>query len=234
MRLSLFIPCFLDQAAPRVAEAVVRLLTLLKVAWSYPGDQTCCGQFALTGGDQPTARRLMRHFFRVFGDAPLVLCPSASCTYTVRHHYPRLAETPGERRAAQRLAACTFELSEWLAAQGPLPWTPPFCGALVLHRSCKARRLGALPGASRLLAQAPELRLLEVSPYFSCCGFGGAFRLLQPDLSRTIGEAYLEAAAAAGASGLVSLDASCLLHLQGLTPPTPGFAFHHLAEVLLP
>lgn len=234
MPLALFIPCFLDQAAPQVAEAVVELLRLLKVAWRYPEEQTCCGQFALTGGDEPTARRLMRHFFRVFGDAPLVLCPSASCTYTVRHLYPRLAESPDERRAAQRLAARTFELSEWLAARGSLPWTPAFAGSLALHRSCKARELGALPGAARVLAQAPGLQLLEISPYYSCCGFGGAFSVLQPELSRIIGETYLKAAAATGATGLISLDASCLMHLQGLPPPAPGFSYHYLAEVLLP
>ena len=37
-----------------------------------------------------------------------------------------------------------------------------------------------------------------------------------PDLARAIGQAYLEAVIATGATGLVSLDASCFLHLRGV------------------
>ena len=92
MGLKLFIPCFLDQCAPQVASAVAGLLARLGVAGHYPADQTCCGQFAWTVGDPATARRLMRHFLRVFAGAETILCPSASCTYMVRHCYPQLAE----------------------------------------------------------------------------------------------------------------------------------------------
>jgi L-lactate dehydrogenase complex protein LldE len=75
--------------------------------------------------------------------------------------------------------------------------------------------------------------MLTVSPYYTCCGFGGTFSLMQPELSREIGEAYLTAVAATGASGLVSLDYSCLLHLQGLGVPAAGKVnFYYLAEIL--
>ncbi|MCX5892794.1 MAG: (Fe-S)-binding protein, partial [Deltaproteobacteria bacterium] len=201
MSLRLFIPCFLDQGAPQVAAAVAELLNRLGLAWDYPEEQTCCGQFAYTLGDPATARRLMRHFLRVFETAELIICPSASCTLLVRRHYPRLAQEPRERREAEALAARTLEFSEFLARLGPLPWTPRFDAPLVLHRSCKARQLGALPGAAQVLAQVAGLRLLEVSPYYSCCGFGGVFSVQHPDLSRKIGEAYLEAVLATGARG---------------------------------
>ena len=232
MALKLFIPCFLDQGAPRVAEAAAGLLTRLGVAWDYPEDQTCCGQFAYTLGDPDTARRLMRHFFRVFAGDETILCPSASCTLMVRRHFPELAEEGRERREAEAVAARTLELSEFLNRLGPLPWTPGFAGPLVLQRSCKARQLQALPGAGRVLSQVPGLQLLEVSPYYSCCGFGGVFSVQHPDLSREIGEAYLEAVVATGARGLVSLDYSCLLHLRGVAGAWGrDLQFFHLAEI---
>lgn len=207
----------MDQFAPRLADTVVELLARLGTPWRYPPDQTCCGQFALTLGDLATARKLMRHFLRVFGDAPAILCPSASCTLMVRQHYPQLADNPRERDEAKALAARTWELSEWLRAQGPLPWAPRFTGTLALHHSCKARQLGVLPGAEELLSQVAGLELLAPPPYFSCCGFGGAFKAQHPDLSQAIGGAYLDAIQASGAAGLVSLDSSCLLHLGGIT-----------------
>lgn len=225
----------MDQCAPQVAGAVVDLVNRLGVPWEYPTEQTCCGQFALTLGDPATAWRLMRHFLRVFEGADVILCPSASCTYTVRHHYPELAQDAGERRAATELASRVLELSEWLAHREPLPWTPRYNGSLVLHRSCKARQLGALDGVARLLSQVPGLELLTVSPYYSCCGFGGSFKVQQPQLSRQIGEAYLAAVRATGAAGMVSLDYICLLHLRALADGRAGdLRFFHLAEILAP
>jgi len=233
--LKLFIPCFMDQSAPRAAEAVARLMARLGAAWSYPRDQTCCGQFAYTLGDRATARNLMRHFLRVFEGGGTILCPSASCALMVRAHYPELAGSPRERRETEALAARVKELSEWLAARGPLPWTPRFRGALVLHRSCKARGLGVLEGAARMLSQAPGLKLLTVSPYYSCCGFGGVFSLMRRQLAENIGETYLEAVRATGAQGLVSLDYSCLLHLKEIARARgwKKMQFLHLAEVLI-
>jgi L-lactate dehydrogenase complex protein LldE len=231
--LKLFIPCFLDQCAPHVAQAVVEVLEQGSVVWEYPEDQTCCGQFAWTAGDTATARHLSRHFLRVFaGDDP-ILCPSASCTYMVRHGYPQLAADPAERHALEALASRVMELSQWLAGRPALPRTPRFKGALVLHQSCKARQLGVLPQARQVLSQVAGLELLEISPYYTCCGFGGTFSLQHPDLSREMGEAYLTAVAATGAAGLVSLDYSCLLHLQFLkVPPARNLKFFHLAEIL--
>jgi L-lactate dehydrogenase complex protein LldE len=231
--IQLFIPCFLDQCAPQVAGAVARLLERLGVAGEYPQDQTCCGQFAWTAGDPATARRLMRHFLRVFAGAETILCPSASCTYMVRHCYPQLAESLKEQRAVAAVASRIMELSEWLAQMGPWPWTPKFKGSLVLHQSCKARQLGAFSGARQVLSRVEGLELSTVSPYYTCCGFGGIFSYQHPDLSREIGEAYLAAVTATGADGLVSLDYSCLLHLQGLHAlPARDLKFYHLAEVL--
>jgi L-lactate dehydrogenase complex protein LldE len=232
-RIKLFIPCFLDQCAPQVANAVDGLLARLGVAGQYPADQTCCGQFAWTAGDSATARRLMRHFLRVFAGAETILCPSASCTYLVRHCYPQLAEGRREQRAVAGLASRVMELSEWLAGLGPLPWTPKFEGSLVLHQSCKASQLKVLAGAREVLSRVQGLKVLTISPYYTCCGFGGTFSLQHPGLSRDIGEAYLAAVTATGASGLVSLDYSCLLHLQGLgVPVARNLRFYHLAEIL--
>jgi L-lactate dehydrogenase complex protein LldE len=232
--IKLFIPCFLDQGAPEVAGAVAGLLERLEVAWEYPEDQTCCGQFAWTAGDTATARRLMRHFLRVFAGAETILCPSASCTYLVRHCYPNLAEGLEEQRAVAGLAARVMELGEWLGGWGPLPWTPRLEGSLVLHQSCKARQLGVLERAREVLSQVKGLKLLTISPYYTCCGFGGTFSLQHPGLARDMGEAYLAAVTATGAGGLVSLDYSCLLHLRGLgVAPARDLSFYHLAEVLM-
>lgn len=232
--VSLFIPCFVDQVFPHLGEAVVEILTRLGVPWHYPQEQTCCGQFALSAGDLDTGRRLARHFVQVFqGHGPIV-CPSASCVLTVRRDYPDLTGSAPARQEVLAVTSRVVELSEWLGGRGSLPWRPRFNGILALHRSCKARDLGTLPAAARLLEQVEGLSVATVSPYYSCCGFGGVFKAQHPDLARQIGEAYLDAVLATGATGLVSLDASCFLHLRGVAAAR-GFdlEFYHLAEILL-
>jgi L-lactate dehydrogenase complex protein LldE len=223
----------MDQFAPGVAAKVAALLERLGQSWEYPEQQTCCGQFALSVGDLTTARRLMLQFLQVFGEADTVVCSSASCVWMVRHHYPALARHESELAALDALAGRVWELGEWLAARGELPWTPVFHGSLVLHRSCKARQLAVLPQARAVLSRVAGLDLLEVSPYYTCCGFGGVFSLQHPELSRAISQAYLEAVQATGAAGLVSLDYSCLLHLRGVAAARGlDLQFWHLAEIL--
>ncbi len=232
--VTLFIPCFIDQFSPQVGKALVEILARTGSSPAYPEEQTCCGQFALTAGDPATGRRLARHFVRVFSGAGDIVCPSASCVLTVRREYPELTGSPAARQQIQTVTGRVYELSEWLAARGPLPWRPRFHGVLALHRSCKARELGVLPAAAQLLSQVGGLTLTTVSPYYTCCGFGGVFKAQHPDLARGIGEAYLEAVAATGATGLVSLDASCFLHLKGLAESQGlKLKFYHLAEILL-
>jgi L-lactate dehydrogenase complex protein LldE len=232
--VSLFIPCFIDQFFPEVGDALVQILERLGVQSQYPEEQTCCGQFALTVGDMPTFRRLAHHFLRVFSGEGDIVCPSASCTLTVRREYPLLVPNPTASDQVQRLTSRVFELSAWLAARGPLPWRPRFEGVYALHRSCKARELGGLENAAALLGQVEGLTVTTVSPYFTCCGFGGVFSVQHPELARAIGQAYLEAVAATGATGLISLDASCFLHLRGVAQSMGlNLDFYHLAEVLV-
>jgi len=232
--VSLFIPCFIDQFFPQVGDAVVQILARLGVPFHYPEEQTCCGQFALTVGDMGTTRRLARHFLRVFDGAGDIICPSASCTLTVRRDYPSLAGSLAIVSEIQSVTSRVFELSEWLAARGALPWRPRLEGVLALHRSCKARELGVVESAAALVRQVEGLTVTTVSPYYTCCGFGGTFAAQHPELAGAIGEAYLEAVVATGATGLISLDASCFLHLRGVAESMGlNLDFYHLAEVLV-
>ncbi len=231
---NLFIPCFIDQFFPQVGDAVVQILTRLGVRFQYPAEQTCCGQFALTVGNPGTARRLARHFLRVFTAPGDIICPSASCTLTVRRDYPLLAASPQAAPQVSRVTSRVFELSEWLAARGPLPWRPRFEGVLALHRSCKARELGVVEHAAALLDQVEGLTVTTISPYYTCCGFGGVFPAQHPELAQAIGQAYLDAVLATGATGLISLDASCFLHLRGVAQSLGlKLDFYHLAEILV-
>src|SRR3954453_20010304 len=117
MRVALFITCFNDTLFPRTGRAVVRLLERLGHTVEFPMDQTCCGQMHYNTGYQREAIPLVRRFVEVFGEAEVVVSPSASCVGMVRELYPHAAELAGDRRladAVKALAPRVFELSEFL------------------------------------------------------------------------------------------------------------------------
>ena len=59
-------------------------------------EQTCCGQMHYNTGYQREAIPLVRHFVEVFGDAEVVVSPSASCVGMVREMYPHAAALAGD------------------------------------------------------------------------------------------------------------------------------------------
>ena len=60
MKITLFIPCFIDAIYPNVGMAMVQILEKLGHTIDYPGELTCCGQPPFNSGYWPEARRL-RH-----------------------------------------------------------------------------------------------------------------------------------------------------------------------------
>src|ERR671932_2872686 len=77
VRVALFITCFNDTLFPETGRAVVELLERLGVAVDFPLEQTCCGQMHANTGYADEAVPLVRRFVRVFGDAEIVVSPSA-------------------------------------------------------------------------------------------------------------------------------------------------------------
>ena len=68
MRVALFVPCFVDVAAPHVARDAVTVLERLGCTVDYPGGQTCCGQPAWSAGATDEARVAAERLCEVFAD----------------------------------------------------------------------------------------------------------------------------------------------------------------------
>jgi L-lactate dehydrogenase complex protein LldE len=233
MTVQLFIPCYIDQFSPHVAQSLCNFLDILNISWNYPAAQTCCGQFAFNAGDWPSARRLMRHFFQVFNSSEPIICASASCVLTIRRHYPLLLETTTDATNLRRLQSQVLEFTEWLAKLLPLPFPLTWAGKIFLHNSCSAKQLNILPSLKHFLGLIQDLQLTEASHDYTCCGFGGLFSFKCSDLALAIGSAYLQAVLDSDATALVSADVGCLLHLQKITNMNKiSLPMYHLVELI--
>ena len=83
MKISLFIPCYVDQLRPDIGFAVVEVFEKLGHTIEVPASQTCCGQPALNSGYEPEAREVARHFLRTFEGCEKIVTPSGSCAAMV-------------------------------------------------------------------------------------------------------------------------------------------------------
>ena len=129
VRAALFITCMGDTLFPGTGRAVVEVLERLGHQVDFPEEQTCCGQMHANSGYQLEAVPLVRRFVHMFGDAEVVVSPSASCVGMVRDQYTdiaRLAGDPGLEREVQALLPRVVELSEFLVDRlGSRTWAPP-------------------------------------------------------------------------------------------------------------
>jgi L-lactate dehydrogenase complex protein LldE len=211
---------------------------------SYDPGQTCCGQPFLNLGRSREAAHLARAHLGRFEGAEAVVCPSASCVATVRHHFGELGL--GLDGSGRETCQRTFELGEFLVRH--LDRTN--LGARFAHRvtilpSCHGLRELSLgspserpDGGSRdttrsLLEAVEGLEITETARADECCGFGGAFSVGFPEVSARMGRDRLRRLAATGAEYVTSTDVSCLMHLGGLRA-REGFGPEpiHLAEIL--
>ncbi len=104
--------CLVNEFAPEVAFAVVRVLRRLGYEVQVPLDQTCCGQPAFNAGFQDPARAAARHTITTLErtEGPIVI-PSGSCGDMVIHQYVQLfqkddswrARAKADRRALPRV-----------------------------------------------------------------------------------------------------------------------------------
>ncbi|MGE5466038.1 MAG: (Fe-S)-binding protein [Ignavibacteria bacterium] len=214
----LFATCLVDQFAPEAGLDAVRLLEREGIAVHYPEEQTCCGQPAYTNGFPDEARAVARRQIELFEQPWPVVVPSGSCAAMMRHHYPKLfAGDPVWAPRAAELSARIFEFTEFLVhvvgfaredAGAPL--------TIALHTSCHARReMGTHETSGALLAGLADVTVVEQARVEECCGFGGTFAILQPDISEAMVTEKVAALRESGARRVVSADCGCLLNILG-------------------
>src|SRR5581483_369898 len=217
-RVSLFVPCFVDQLMPEVAVDTVKVLRRIGYAVEFPEDQTCCGQPAFNSGYWNDARPCAEKFVRVFKRAEVVVCPSGSCTAMVRNFYPELLSSSALRTEAIELGRRVFELSKFLVkVAGVTDVGATFPYTVTYHASCHGlRELHLKDEPLQLLRKVNGLKLVEMPRKDECCGFGGAFATKFESISAAMGASKVESVAATEAEFVTAVDPSCLLHLQGV------------------
>jgi len=201
----------------------------------FPAGQTCCGLPLFNSGYHAAAADVARRTVKIFDEAGYVVVPSGSCAWMVKHEYPGLLKAPAARAAAARLAARTYELSQFLVrVLGRRRFRSAVAGRLTYHDSCHLLRgLHEAESPRALLTELGGVELVELPGSDECCGFGGSFAARLPEVSTAILDKKLANVEATGADCVVACDAGCLMQMRGgLSRRGSRVRALHLAEVL--
>ncbi|WP_444685508.1 (Fe-S)-binding protein [Alkalicoccus luteus] len=236
MNVSLFITCLADAVYPSsVGRSTVELLERLGCNVSFPKKQTCCGQPAFNSGFHKEAQTVARHMITTFEEEEWVVTPSGSCA-TMIHEYPKLfAEDDVWREKAEKLAAKTFELTQFIVDVLEIEDVgATFHGSVTYHSSCHMTRLlGVTEAPYRLLKHVSGLTLTELPYKEHCCGFGGTFSVKMMPISEQMVDEKVQHIEETGAACLVGSDLGCLMNIGGRIERTgKPVEVRHIAEIL--
>src|SRR5438067_11296403 len=117
MKLTLFIPCFVDMCYPRVGIHIVEILERLGHTIEVPEDLTCCGQPAFNSGYWVEARAVAEPVLKRLRGAEAVVIASGSCGAMLKVFYPELFQNTPHEEAARELSKKCYEFSDFLVTK---------------------------------------------------------------------------------------------------------------------
>jgi glycolate oxidase iron-sulfur subunit len=213
----LFTGCVMDAWQRSVHEAAMGVLTAAGLGVALPGrGGDCCGALHVHAGLTPEARRLAgRVMASMPGDAP-ILVDSAGCGAQLKD-YGHLVGTP----AAAAFSGRVFDIHEWLAPRVdrlPPPRRP--LGPVIVQDPCHLRHVQRCHLAVRSVL-APYAALVELDDDGLCCGAGGAYSALHPDMAAAVRGRKLAAIGRAAPAGTVvaSSNPGCAMHIAAASVP---------------
>ncbi|HHC07966.1 MAG TPA: (Fe-S)-binding protein [Actinobacteria bacterium] len=234
--LALLPTCVVEALAPRVGAAAIRVLRSVGYEPHIPDGVTCCGQPAWNAGAVEEAARVARTTLAALATEPAVCVLAGSCATMVRVYWPELFDRVGDPDAAvaaREVASRTTEFTELVARHLDRVRSPGTGERVAYHRSCHmTRELHLRDEPHEVLRRAG----CDVEPWEAddrCCGFGGLFAVVEPEVSVAMADDKLRALPDVDA--LVGADLSCLLQLEGrLRALGLDLPVRHVAELLDP
>lgn len=218
-KAQLFLTCLGDQFYTSTLQNMTHILERLGVELVFPPEQTCCGQPLFNNGFEDKTRPVALNFMRAYSksDAPIV-APSGSCVSMVKHHYPSLfREGSSEHRLAVDISSRIFEFTEYLV--NVLKVTDVgavYPHTVTYHATCHyLREMGLKAEAKALLNAVRGLEFIPLKEEETCCGFGGAFTVTFPEVSRSMMENKVKDIIASGADTVVMCEPGCLMNVAG-------------------
>jgi glycolate oxidase iron-sulfur subunit len=218
----LFTGCVMDAWLRDTHRNTAEVLDHLGVTHRTPhAGGACCGALHVHAGLVDQARSVAERVIASMpGDAPIVV-NSAGCGAALKE-YGHLLGT----EAARIFSARVCDANEFVAARVGDLRPKRNIGRLIVQDPCHLRHVQKQHLTVRT-ALAPVADLVELDDDGVCCGAGGAYSALQPELAGEVRQRKLAAINRAGGGVVVSANPGCAMHLA-----VAGVSVRHPMDVL--
>jgi glycolate oxidase iron-sulfur subunit len=219
---SYFTGCLANHLKPEIGRATETLLERVTGANpDVPTSQSCCGMAALAAGNIEEARQLARKNIEAFSDNSLPILTSCGSCYSHLLSYPDLFEDePKWQDRARNFSARLQEFSCFfhtaIGDDEPDHLSDSESTIRVLyHDPCHLRfKWRIVDEPRKLLAGIPAVELVELPDGPKCCGQGGLFHIIHPDISHKIRDRLMDDFDALDVELVVTSCSGCLLQWQ--------------------
>jgi glycolate oxidase iron-sulfur subunit len=228
--------CVQGEFFPQVNAATARVLAAEGCEVVVPGRQGCCGALSVHNGREEEAQRYARRTIDAFERAGVetVVVNAAGCGSSMKEYASLLEDDPAYAEKAERFAARTRDVSEFLTELGPAAERHPLQVSVAYHDACHlghAQGVRAQPRA--LLRGIPGVELREIPEGELCCGSAGIWNILNPEPARELGDCKARNIATTGAALLVTANPGCLMQVaSSLRRQGTEIGMAHTIEVL--
>ncbi len=218
-KIAMFTGCLLDFMYTDLAKDVIADLNSIGYVVDMPMGQGCCGCPAQTMGDLVNAKKQAQ--MNIEGmhaedyDYIVTACPS--CTHELREYPKYFTEEPELLARAEALRDKCYDFSKLFYMLGGLSDEGDDNEIKVTyHDSCHLKRsLGVYKEQRELLSHTKGVELVEMNECDNCCGFGGSYSILYPEIAAPILEKKIENVKESGAD-VVAVDCpGCMLQISG-------------------
>lgn len=188
-----------------------------------PG-QRCCGALHAHAGDMDGARALAKENIAAFerANADTIVVNAAGCGAMLKQYAHLLHDEPEWADRARRISERTRDVSEALAATGPVRGTlagtrsgTGFSALRVTHdppcHQMHAQRIIAQP--LQVLGAIEGLDLVPLEDADQCCGSAGIYNLVEPGTSDAVLHPKLQRIAETHASVLATGNPGCMMQI---------------------
>ncbi len=221
---------------PQVNQATLRVLSAEGCEVRVPAGQGCCGALSLHAGREDEAKAFARALIERFEDATVdqIVVNAAGCGSHLKEYGKLLAEDAAWAPRAAALAAKVRDVSELLAALGPVAARKPITARAAYHDACHLAHAQGIRRQPRALLQAiPGLTLVEIADGEQCCGSAGVYNLLEPEAADEIGARKAANVLATKPDLLVTGNPGCIMQIRKmLAARGQDLPAYHPVEVL--
>jgi glycolate oxidase iron-sulfur subunit len=218
----LYTGCVMDAWLRDTHRSTARVLDHLGITYRTPKrGGGCCGALHAHAGLTDSSRQLAADVIASMpGRAPIVV-NSAGCGAALKE-YGHLLGTP----EAATFSARVKDVHEFLADHVDELRPARHLGRVIVQDPCHLRHVQKAHMAVRTVL-APVAELIELDDDGVCCGAGGAYSAMQPELAGEIRDRKLEAIARAGSGVVASANPGCAMHLA-----SAGLIVRHPIDLL--